>query len=147
MEAIEQFFVDYGGTIVACITSICSAIVALWSMIKCFGINKSVKKSETETAEKIQLTQEGIVKAFETARIPTDWKISVSKQVDKKLEDWAEKFLIMFKEHEDIRTQLAIANAKILKNTAAYNKLSDKEKQEVEELIKALNEIDKTIEV
>lgn len=142
-----EFFQIYGPSILAAIVAAGGAITSVCATIKMFKTEKRVKASEAQTKEDIRVTREGIVEAFKKSKIPTEWKISISKQVDEKLEVWAEKFLIMFKEHEDLRTQLAVANTKILAYTAAFNKLSPEEQTEINELIKQITDGDKTIEV
>lgn len=142
-----EFFQIYGPSILAAIVAAGGAITSVCATIKMFKTEKRVKASEAQTKEDIRVTREGIVEAFKKSKIPTEWKISISKQVDEKLEAWAEKFLIMFKEHEDLRTQLAVANTKILAYTAAFNKLSSEEQEEINELIKQITDGDKTIEV
>ena len=142
-----EFFQIYGPSILAAIVAAGGAITSVCATIKMFKTEKRVKASEAQTKEDIRVTREGIVEAFKKSKIPTEWKISISKQVDEKLEAWAEKFLIMFKEHEDLRTQLAVANTKILAFTAALNKLSPEEQTEINELIKQITDGDKTIEV
>lgn len=142
-----EFLELYGPSILAAIVAAGGAVTSVCATIKMFKTEKRVKASEAQTKEDIQITREGIVEAFKKSKIPTEWKISLSKQVDEKLEAWAEKFLIMFKEHEDLRTQLAVANTKILAYTAAFNKLSPEEQEEINELIKQITDGDKTIEV
>ena len=139
-----EFFQIYGPSILAAIVAAGGAITSVCAVIKMFKTEKRVKASEAQTKEDIRVTREGIVEAFKKSKIPTEWKISISKQVDEKLEAWAEKFLIMFKE---LRTQLAVANTKILAYTAAFNKLSPEEQEEINELIKQITDGDKTIEV
>ena len=142
-----EFFQIYGPSILAAIVPAGGAITAVCATIKMFKTEKRVKASEAQTKEDIRVTREGIVEAFKKSKIPTEWKISISKQVDEKLEAWAEKFLIMFKEHEDLRTQLAVANTKILAFTAVFKKLLPVEQTENNELIKQITDGDKTIEV
>lgn len=142
-----DFFTTYGADILAIIVSLSGAATAIATLVKNISLLKQFKTLKKTTDEKIEITQNGIVEAFKTAKIPNEWKISISKQVDEKLEKWAEKFLTMFEEHERIRTELAIANSKILTYTAAFNKLSDEEKVVIEESIKQLSEQDRTIEV
>lgn len=142
-----EFFEMYGADIMSMVVAITGAATALTTFIKTINLNKQFKMLQKVTSEKIEITQQGIVEAFKTAKIPSEWKISISNQVDKKLEDWAAKFLTMFEEHERIRTELAVANTKILAFTAAYNKLSDEEKARVDELIKEITDKDKSIEV
>ena len=142
-----EFFQLYGPSILAAIVAAGGAVTSVCATIKMFKTGQQVKASEAETKNAIAITQDGIVEAFKQAKIPSDLKISLSNQVDKKLEEWAAKFLTMFKEHEDMRTQLAVANAKILAFTAAFNKLSPEEQQAIEDLIKQITETNKTVEV
>ena len=142
-----EFFETYGADIMAMIVAIASAATTITTFFKSLNLSKQFKALSKVTNEKIEITQNGIVEAFKTAKIPTEWKISISNQVDKKLEEWAAKFLIMFEEHERIRTELAVANTKILAYTAAYNKLSDEEKAKIDAAIKQITDKDKTIEV
>lgn len=142
-----EFFQLYGPSILAAIVAAGGAVTSVCAVIKMFKTEKRVKASEAQTKEDIQITREGIVEAFKKSKIPTEWKISISKQVDEKLEMWAERFLTMFKEHEDLRTKLAVANTQILAYTAAFNKLSPEQQAELNELIKQITDGDKTIEV
>ena len=142
-----DFFTTYGTDILAIIVALSGVATSIATLVKNIGLLKQFNALKKNTDEKIEITQNGIVEAFKTAKIPNEWKISISNQVDKKLEEWAEKFLTMFEEHERIRTELAIANSKILTYTAAFNKLSEEEKVVIEESIKQLSEKDRTIEV
>lgn len=142
-----EFFQIYGPSILAAIVAAGGAITSVCATIKMFKTEKRVKASEAQTKEDIQVTREGIVEAFKKSKIPTELRLSISKQVDEKLEAWAEKFLIMFKEHEELRTKLAVANTQILAFTAAFNKLLPEEQEEINELIKQITDGDKTIEV
>ena len=142
-----EFFEQYGPSILAAIVALSGAITSVWSAIKMFKTEKRVKLDQAETKEALQITQEGIVEAFKRAKIPTELRVSINEQVDKKLETWAEKFLTMFAEHEELRDKLAVANAQILAYTAAFNKLSVEEQAEINELIKQITEKDKNVEV
>lgn len=142
-----EFFELYGPSILAAIAAAGGAITAVCATIKMFKTEKRVKASEAQTKEDVKITREGIVEAFKKSKIPTELRLSISKQVDEKLEAWAEKFLIMFKEHEELRTKLAVANTQILAFTAAFNKLSPEEQTEINELIKQITDGDKVIEV
>ena len=142
-----EFFETYGIDILALVIAIAGTISSCSAFMKSIYVGKQFKLLGKLTDEKIQITQNGIVEAFKTAKIPNEWKISISNQVDKKLEDWAAKFLTLFEEHERIRTELAIANTKILAYTAAYNKLTTEEKNRIDECIKRVTDKDKYIEV
>ena len=80
---------------------------------------------------KIQITQEGIVEAFKQVKIPSEWKISISSQVDKKLNDFTETFMKQYQENEATKYLMIYLCLKILANTAAANKLSEEDKEPV----------------
>lgn len=141
------FLETYGADIIAALIAISGAVTSLIALIKSIRLNGSTTKIQKLTDEKIEITQQGIVEAFKMAKLPTEWKVSVSNQVDTKLDAWGAKFLITLKEHEELRTQLALANTKVLAYTAAFNKLTDAEKQHIEELMKEITEADKVVEV
>lgn len=142
-----DFFVTYGADILAMIIALCGSGTSVLMFIRSIRLNRSVKLTQDSTMQQITITKEGIVEAFKRSKIPTELKISISDQVDKKLEAWAAKFLTLFEEHERIRTELAIANTKILAFTAAYNKLTDEEKAKIDETIRQITDKDRIVEV
>lgn len=142
-----DFFVKYGADILAMIVALCGTGTSVFMFIRSIRLNRSIRLTQDNTMQQITITQNGIVEAFKRAKIPNELKISISNQVNKVLEDWSAKFLTMFEEHERIRTELAIANTKILAYTAAYNKLTDEEKAKIDETIKQITDKDKIIEV
>lgn len=142
-----EFFQIYGPSILAAIVAAGGAITSVCATIKLFKSEKRIKAENAQMQEDVKITREGIVEAFKKSKIPTELRLSISKQVDEKLEAWAEKFLIMFKEHEELRTKLAVANTQILAFTAAFNKLSPEEQTKINELIKQITDGDKVIEV
>ena len=111
-----------------------------------YGITR-IFKSNKILSEKVQITREGIVEAFKVAKIPTEWKISVSKQIDSKLSDWRDEFLTIVKENEMTRTILMTMILKILNYTAASNKLTEEEKAKINELIRSVSEEDATLDI
>lgn len=143
LDFLETYFVDILAFLVACT----GAIGTVFSSVKAVKTFKDVKALKAKTVEDIQITQDGIVNAFKLAKIPNELKVSISEQVDTKLETWAAKFLTMFEQHEKMRTELAAANTKILAYTAAFNKLSEEEKARINELIKLITDKDKIVEV
>ncbi len=131
---------------------ISTAIIAIASMVaSSMGVSKSQKSEKRmitlgkTTQSELQITKEGIIEGFKAAKMNEEWKVSISNQVDKKLDDWSTKFLTLFEEHEKIRTELAIANTKILMLTQAYTALSAEDKEQIQEVISELG--DHVIEV
>jgi len=135
-----EFFQNYGADILA-------IIVALGSMATCVTQVVKARNLSKETKKDIQITREGVVQAFQKAKIPTEWKIDVSKQIDKKLQTATDKLISVVKEHEEVRDLAILSILKILDYTAASNKLSTEEKAQVEEIKAKITEIDKTIDI
>lgn len=142
-----DFLASYGVDILAGVIAICGAVTSVRAVVKMWKSEKRIKASEERTREDIAVTREGIVQAFKQAKIPTDIKVSISNQVIKILTEFENKVLEMFREQEQIRTGLVLFCTKIMTNTAAYNKLTDTEKEELEQLIKQINEQDKIVEI
>lgn len=113
-------------------------------IVKTIKLNKKIDQKVDEKIGKVQedivITQEGIIQAFKQAILGNDFKISINNQIDKKLTDLAEKLISVVKENEELRTRLTVFTAIILKNTAAYNKLTDEEKGELNILVNSLGE-------
>lgn len=142
-----EFFEAYGPAILSAVVAAAGAVTSVCALIKMFKSENRINKSNAQMRKEVEVTQQGIVEAFKTAKITPDIKISVSKQVDKKLEDWSKKILAIIKENEELVTKLAVANTKILAYTAAYNKLSNSEKAQIDDLLKEITEADSTIEI
>ena len=135
-----EFFQNYGADILA-------LIVALGSMAACIAQVVKARNLDKETREAIQITREGVVQAFQKAKIPTEWKIDVSKQIDKKLQAFADKLISIVKEHEEVRDLATLSILKILDYTAASNKLTAEEKAQIEEIKAKISESDKTVDI
>ena len=144
---LESFWSTWGADILACIVAAAGAISAVCATIRMFKSEKRMKQLEQETKESVQITQEGIVKAFKTAKINPDIKVSIAKQVDEVLKQWAVTFTDTVKKHEEVHTKLVLMVAKIMANTAAYNKLTEEEKAELERVMKEIVEDDGLVEV
>ena len=142
-----EFFQTYGPSIFAGILgagSLASAIVALRNVFK---INKKVNKETKTVDEKIQITQDGIVKAFQTAKLPNEIKLSLITQVKDVLTEARDKIIEEVKKNEQLRTNMMMLILKILSFTAASNKLTEDEKKQIEDMIKLISNEDSTIEV
>lgn len=146
-----DFLAKYGPDILAGVIAVCGAVTSVCAVVKMWKSEKRIKATmktnEEQTREDIAITREGIVQAFKQAKIPTDIKVDISKQVYKILNEFEEKMLEMFREQEQIRTGLVLFCTKIMANTAAYNKLTDTEKEALEQLMKQINEQDKIVEI
>lgn len=142
-----EFITNYGADILAGIVAVAGAVTSVCAVVKMWKSEKRIKKTEEEMKEDVAITREGIVNAFKQAKIPNELKIDISNKVDKVLTDFENKVLEMFREQEQIRTALVLFCTKIMANTAAYNKLTETEKEALEELMKQISEQDKIVDV
>ena len=142
-----EFLETYGAQIVAVLTAAAGLFTAVYNMTKVLKINKKVDQNAEATKQDIEITREGIVEAFKTAKIPTEWKISVSNQVNAILTQWRDEFIELFQKHEVVRDDIMLMIVKILAFTAASNKLSDEDKAKLDELIKCISDNDSTIDI
>lgn len=142
-----EFLTQYGSDILAALVSVTAVFTSIVGLAKSLKIGKKVDTNAATTQQEIQITREGIVEAFKTAKIPTEWKVTVSNQLMQQLNKFRDDFIIMFKEQEELRTKLMVAAVKILNYTAASNKLTEDEKQEINELIKMITDEDATIDI
>lgn len=140
---MQEFINNYGAIIISIITFIGALATAIAAMRNGIVANKKISKLNND----IQITQNGIVEAFKKAKISPELKLSISSKVDTILNEWVNKSLKLIQDNEELRTKLAVANTKILSYTAAFNKLSDEEKAEINSLINEVTEKDITIEV
>ena len=142
-----EFLTQYGSDILAALVSVTAVFTSVVGLAKSLKIGKKVDTNAATTQQEIQITREGIVEAFKTAKIPTEWKVTVSNQLMQQLNKFRDDFIVMFKEQEELRTKLMVAAVKILNYTAASNKLTEDEKQEINELIKMITDEDATIDI
>ena len=142
-----EWFEVYGPTILTAITALGSAAGVTVALGKIFKLVKFVKASKAETQEQIKITQAGIVEAFKTAVVPTEWRISVSSQVAEQLKEWKREFFAEFDRREKQFTDYLVCNLKILSNTKAYDALSKDDQIKTTDLIKAVDEEYCTIDI
>lgn len=139
-----EWLSTYGLDILLGILSSGGLYAGISGIVKTTKLNKKIDKTVDEKIGKVQedivITQEGVIQAFKQAILGNDFKISINNQIDKKLTDLAEKLISTVKENEELRTRLTVLTAIILKNTAAYNKLTDEEKGEMNVLVNNLGE-------
>ena len=139
-----EWLSTYGLDILLGILSSGGLYAGISGIVRTIKLNKKIDKTVDEKIGKVQedivITQEGVIQAFKQAILGNDFKISINNQIDKKLTDLAEKLISTIKENEELRTRLTVLTAIILKNTAAYNKLTDEEKGEMNVLVNKLGE-------
>ena len=139
-----EWLSTYGLDILLGILSSGGLYAGISGIVRTIKLNNKIDKTVDEKIGKVQedivITQEGVIQAFKQAILGNDFKISINNQIDKKLTDLAEKLISTIKENEELRTRLTVLTAIILKNTAAYNKLTDEEKGEMNVLVNNLGE-------
>lgn len=141
------FFETYGADILAGIVALASLAGSIYALVTTFKTGKKVDVNNQSLLGDIQVTKEGIVEAFKAAKIPSEWKISISNQVNTILTAFSDKVLSLLKEHEGLRTDMMVMILQILSFTAASDKLSDEDKQKILDLINCVEEIDRTIDI
>ena len=142
-----DFIAEYGPIILTGLSTLGTAAGVIYSIGRSFKIGSKLNKTIEETNNKIQITQEGIVEAFKQVKIPSEWKISISSQVDKKLNYFTETFMKQYQENEATKYLMIYLCLKILANTAAANKLSEEDKAKLKSMLDEVDEANKTIDV
>jgi hypothetical protein len=137
----------YGPIILTALTSLGTGASAIYAIGKVFKLGKKLEKTSVETTEQIKITREGIVEAFKTAFVPTEWKISVSSQIAKQLTDWKNELFAEFDKRETRRDEMAMISLKILSQTKAYDALTKDDQIKTQDLIKLVGEDDCTIDI
>ena len=142
-----EFFAQHGPAILAGMTALGSLVASITGLVKVFKTNQKINADQAKTQTEIQITREGIIEAFKAAKIPNEWKVTVSKQVEAYLTKFRDEFITMFKENEQTRDLIMISILKILNFTAASNKLTEDEKKQIDDLIKQITDEDNTIDI
>ena len=142
-----EFFAQHGPAILAGMTALGSLVASITGLVKVFKTNQKINAEQAKTQTEIQITREGIIEAFKAAKIPNEWKVTVSKQVEAYLTKFRDEFITMFKENEQARDLIMISILKILNFTAASNKLTEDEKKQIDDLIKQITDEDNTIDI
>lgn len=142
-----EFFQQYGAEILAGLTAAAAAVTSVVTMVKAFKTGKKVDANIARQDNEIQITRDGIVEAFKTAKIPSEWKIDVSNKIEKAIEAGLDQIIELFKEYEGLRTDANILILKILSYTAASNKLTEDDKNKIADLLKLIGEKDSTINI
>lgn len=130
------------GILCSVIVGFCGAVAAVASMIKAIKTGKVSTAQYNELNAKIGITQEGIVEAFKRVQFPTAWKIDMSNKVETKFNEMSDRLYNKLTAQDDVKTRLIIFMARIMANTAAFNKFTDEEKAEYTALLTAVNELE-----
>ena len=114
--------------ILAVVMTLCGNITSISTLIKSLNFITTIKSELNSLRKDIQVTREGVVEAFKEAVIPGEIKIEISKQVNKILSDAMQEFKEILVNNQETMAKMMVYMLKIMKNTAAYNKLTDEEK-------------------
>ena len=142
-----EFFEQYGPVIAGYIISAGALAIGVYSIITSFGLGKKVNKKTISLEQQIQITRQGIIEAFKSAKLPNEIRLSISTKVEEILTLATDKMIETIKKNEAIRTAANLMVLKILNYTAASNKLTDEERQQIEDILKVLTEEDNTINI
>ena len=137
---------EYYTQILYVIGTITTAIIAITSFIKALKSESrvttnvdtmlsSVKKEMALLDEKVTITRAGIVQGFKDAVVTKDVKVSVNSQVKKLLDEHKQEILAIVNKSEARKTQLTYWALKILRYTAAFDKLTVEQQSELEEVM------------
>lgn len=121
--------------ILAVVMTLCGNITSISTLIKSLNFITTIKSELNSLRKDIQVTREGVVEAFKEAVIPGEIKIEISKQVNKILSDSMQEFKEILVNNQETMAKMMVYMLKIMKNTAAYNKLTDEEKSLLNTLI------------
>lgn len=142
-----EFFEQYGPLIAGYIISAGALAIGIYSIITSFGLGKKVNKKTISLEQQLQITRQGIIEAFKSAKLPNEIRLSVITKVEEILTLATDKIIETIKKNEAIRTTANLMILKILNYTAASNKLTDEERQQIEDILKVLTEEDNTINI
>lgn len=142
-----EFLEQHGAEIVSMVLGITGLATAVFNFRKTVLLNRAARKDIETTRQDITITREGIVEAFKSAKIPNEWKIDVSNKIVNTLSEWRDSMLAEIKKNQQFANDAMLIAVKILSFTAASEKLSDEDKAKLDELIRLIEDKDKTIEI
>lgn len=142
-----EFFEIYGPIIAGWIISIGGCATGLYAIIRCFRLGKKVDTTTLSLEKQVQITRQGIIEAFKSAKIPNEIRLSISTKVEEVLNLATNKIIEVIKKNEAVRTTANLMILKILNYTAASNKLTEDERKQIEDILKVLTDEDNTINI
>jgi len=153
MELITEYYAQ----ILEIIGKITVAIVAITAFIKSLQSEKraittvntvvdGVKNEMAALDNKVTVTRAGIVQGFKDAVITKDLKVSINSQVKKILDENKTEMLDIVTKSEERRTNMVYWALKILRYTAAFDKLTVEQQSELEETMALIAEDEKIVD-
>jgi len=95
---------------------------------------------------KVAVTRAGIVQGFKDAVVTKDVKVSINSQVKKLLDESKVELIAIVKKSEEKKTQLTYWALKILRYTAAFDKLTVEQQSELEEVMALIAEDEQIVD-
>ena len=142
-----EFIEQYGASIVAIIIAIAGMITAVFNFKKAVELNKQIKTNADVARQDVQITRQGIIDAFKSAKIPTEWKIDVSNKINTSLSAFRDEIISLIKSNQATQNDMLLIAIKILQFTKASDKLNEEDKAKLDEFIQRIGEEDKTIDI
>lgn len=137
----------YGPAIIAGIIGAGGLAGAIYNIVKCFKLGKRVDKATCSLEKNMEITREGVIEAFKSAKLPNEIKLSITTKVEEVLGQARDMLIEEVKKNEAVRTSMMTMILKILSFTAASNKLTDDDKKQIEDMLKLLSEDITTINI
>ena len=122
-------------------------VTAVFNFKKAAELNKQIKVNADAARQDVEVTRQGVIDAFKSAKIPTEWKIDVSNKIDKSLSKFRDETIDLIKSNQATTNDLLLMAIKILQYTKASEKLNDDEKARLDEMVKLIKDEDKTIDI
>ena len=142
-----EFLEQYGASIVAIIIAIAGMVTAVFNFKKAAELNKQIKTNADAARQDVAVTRQGVIDAFKSAKIPTEWKIDVSNKIDKSLSKFRDETIELIKSNQATTNDFLLMAIKILQYTKASEKLNDDEKAKLDEMVQLIKDEDKTIDI
>lgn len=142
-----EWLTTNGFALVAGILGTLGTVGATWAVTKVFKVGKKVNGAINVAKEDVKVTREGIVEAFKSANIPSEFKITISNQVNQLFTMFKDELLKIVQHNADYINTAVSLMLKILSYTAASDKLTDDEKALVNDWIKQISDAEKTIDI
>lgn len=142
-----EFLAQHGPDIISAILGLGGLIVGVHNVVKCFKMGKKIDTTTVSLETNIQVIKDGIVEAFKSAKLPSEIKLSISNKLEEILGQVRDTVITEFKKNEASRTMIMLLILKILRFSQASSKLTDEEKNKVDDLLKLITEEDATIEL
>lgn len=141
------FLEIYGPALIAGIIGAGGLAGAIYNIVKCFKLGKKVDKATCSLEKNIEITREGVVEAFKSAKLPNEIKLSITTKLEEILGQARDMLIKEVKKNEALRTAMMAMILKVLSFTAASNKLTDDEKKKIEDMVKMIDEDTTTINI